>query len=120
MRWASWTNVVLGLWLILAPFAFAYTGVTAALYEDIILGLAIAAFALWRALGEETPAMAGVSWLVAAGGFWVLIAPFVLGYSAVTAAVANDVIVGAAVLLLGAWRALSGGPGEFPHPAPHH
>lgn len=127
MKWASWTNVVLGLWLIAAPFVLGYVGVTTAMYEAIVLGIVIAALALWRATGAETPAMASVSWLVAAGGLWVLVAPFVLGYTATTVAVWNDVIVGLAVLVLGVWRALSHGrgemphgPGEMPHMAPHH
>lgn len=120
MKWASWTNFVLGFWLIIAPFSLAYAGVAAALYEDIILGIGIAALALWRALGKEMPAMAGVSWSVAGGGFWVLIAPFALGYAGTTAAVYNDVIVGLAVLVLGLWRAMSRGDSEMPHTAAHH
>jgi SPW repeat len=35
MKWAGWTNVLLGLWLIAAPFALAYAGVTTAVYEDV-------------------------------------------------------------------------------------
>lgn len=120
MKWASWTNVLLGVWLVAAPFALAYQGVTTALYEDIVLGAVIALFAFWRAMGEEKSGMAGVSWTVAAAGLWVLIAPFVLGYGAVTAAVYNDVIVGLAVAILGTWRAMSAGHGEMPHMASHH
>ncbi|MFQ5945573.1 MAG: SPW repeat protein [Anaerolineae bacterium] len=120
MKWASWTNFVLGLWLIAAPFMLVYPRGTTAVYEDVILGTLIAVFALWRAMGAETPSMANVSWLVAAGGFWVLIAPFLLGYADTTVAVYNDVIVGVVVLILGAWRALSRGHGEMPRMAPHH
>ncbi|MFQ5830087.1 MAG: SPW repeat protein [Candidatus Methylomirabilia bacterium] len=120
MKWASWTNVVLGLWLIVAPFALAYSGVTTAVYEDVILGIVIAALALWQAVGAQTPLMASASWIVATGGLWVLVAPFLLGYSNTTAAVYNDVIVGLVVLILGLWRALSRGQGEMPHMAAHH
>lgn len=120
MKWMSWTNVVLGAWLVAAPFALAYTGVTAAVYEDIILGVVIALLAFWRAVGEETAGMANVSWVVAVAGLWVLVAPFVLGYAAVTAAITNDVIVGLAVALLASWRAVSHGPGEMPHVQAHH
>jgi hypothetical protein len=128
MKWASWTTLVVGLWLIAAPFVLGYRGVTAAVYEDVILGIVIALLALWRATGDDTPAMASVSWLAAAAGFWVVIAPFVLGYTplapgftATTAAVYNDVIVGLAVLILSVWRALShGGHGAMPHMVAHH
>jgi len=120
MKWADWTSFVLGFWLIVAPFALAYAGVTTAVYKDVVLGILIAALALWRAVGAETPGMASVSWLVAAGGLWVLIAPFVLGYMAATVAVYNDVIVGLAVAILGAWRGLSHGPGAMPRMQAHH
>ncbi|MBI1734571.1 MAG: SPW repeat protein [Candidatus Rokubacteria bacterium] len=123
MKWASWTILALGLWLIVAPFALAYAGTTAAAYEDVILGIVIGALALWRGLGPETPSMTGVSWLLATGGLWVVLAPFVIGYAGTTAAVWNDVIVGLAVLILGAWQALShhGGPAEMRHGmAAHH
>ena len=45
MNWISWTNFVLGLWLIIAPFTLGYAGVTTAVYEDVILGILIALFA---------------------------------------------------------------------------
>lgn len=120
MKWASWTNLVLGLWLIIAPFSLAYAGVTAAVYEDVILGIVIASLALWRALGQETPEMAYVSWTVAASGLWVLISPFALGYSGTAAATYNDVIVGLVVVILATWRALAKAQGEMPHMAAHH
>lgn len=120
MKRASWTNLVLGLWLIIAPFSLAYAGVTAAVYEDVILGIVIASLALWWALGSEADSMAYVSWTVALGGLWVLIAPFALGYSATTAAAYNDVIVGLAVLILAIWRAVAHPQGQMPHMAAHH
>lgn len=81
MKWASWTILALGLWLIVAPFALAYAGTTAAAYEDLVLGIVVGALALWRGLSPETPVMTRVSWVLVAGGLWVLIAPFVIGYS---------------------------------------
>jgi hypothetical protein len=104
MKGLSWTNFVLGLWLIVAPFILVYYGVSAALWEDIVAGLLIAAFALWRAVGPETQGMAAVSWTVAVLGIWALIAPFALGYSEVAAAVWNDVIIGILVAALAFYR----------------
>ena len=108
MKALSWTNVVLGLWLLISPFALGYSGTAAT--EDIIVGILIAAFALWRALGEETEAMKGVSWTVAILGVWAIIAPFALGYTAISVAVWNDVIVGLIVAVLAVARSL-----ETPH-----
>lgn len=38
---ASWTNAVLGGWLIAAPFALGYSGTGAAVANDIIVGLVV-------------------------------------------------------------------------------
>ncbi|MFQ5804024.1 MAG: SPW repeat protein [Candidatus Methylomirabilales bacterium] len=115
MKWISWTNCVLGLWLVLAPFTLDYGGNQTALWEDVIVGLLIAVFAFWRAVGPETKGMAGASWTVAILGLWALIAPFVLGYSGIAAATTNDVIVGVVVAALATYRALEG-----PHEVPMH
>lgn len=108
MKGLSWTNFVLGLWLLISPFTLGYGGIAAT--EDIIVGILIAAFALWRALGEDTEGMKGVSWTVAVLGLWAIIAPFALGYTAIALAVWNDVIVGLIVATLAFVRAL-----ETPH-----
>jgi hypothetical protein len=121
MKWASWTNFVLGVWLIFAPFTLLYAKVQTAMYEDVLLGLVIGSLALSRAVGPETEAMTQVSWYVATAGLWVLIAPFVLGYAGTTAAVFNDVSVGLVVAILAFWRGLAEGPQDMPHHmAPHH
>jgi SPW repeat-containing protein len=80
----------------------------------------IASLALWRALGAETASMARLSWVVAAGGFWAMLAPFELGYATMHAPVDNDLIVGLAVVLLGIWRAVSRPKGRSHHRLAHH
>ena len=54
MKGLSWTNFALGLWLAGAPFVLLYSGTSAALWEDVIVGFLIAAFALLLAVGTET------------------------------------------------------------------
>ena len=40
--WEEWVNLVLGLWLIVAPFALGFRGESAATTNHIIVGLLIA------------------------------------------------------------------------------
>jgi hypothetical protein len=120
MKSVSWTIFALGLWLIVAPFALRYAGETAPTSEQVILGILIAALALWRARMTEPPSMAGVSWLLVAAGAWVLLAPFVLGYAGASLVVYNHVVVGALVLVLGLCQALVRGHGEMPSRMAHH
>jgi hypothetical protein len=98
--WISWTNVALGIWLIVAAFLFRHAsgvGVT----ENIVTGSFVALTALWAARAFKPRVSLVASWTVALTGLWVLAAPFALGYERGTAAVANDVIVGCVIVALG-------------------
>jgi hypothetical protein len=44
-RVPEWTNVVLGVWLIVAPFALGFAGLSAALWNAIIVGVLVITFA---------------------------------------------------------------------------
>ncbi len=48
----SWMNVVLGVWLILAPFMLNYDGYRAALANDLCVGLLVGILALLAALAK--------------------------------------------------------------------
>jgi hypothetical protein len=96
----SWINVALGLWLAVAAFALAHSsgvGVT----EDLISGSVVALSALWAARAYRPRISIVASWTVALVGLWVAAAPFALGYERESASVANEVIVGLAILALG-------------------
>lgn len=43
--WTNWFNLVLGVWLVIAPFVLGYSNKPAALWNDIILGLAVGVLA---------------------------------------------------------------------------
>lgn len=101
---ASGLNVVAGLWLILAPFAFDYDA-DAAVWNDVILGVSVATIAMIRTSGAYREAW--LSWLNGALGAWLIIAPFVLGYSDEGAALSNDILLGVIVAGLAAWSAVS-------------
>jgi len=98
--WASWTNVALGVWLVVAAFTFPHSS-GAAIIENIVAGSFVAVFALWAARAYKPVMSLIASWTVALVGMWVLTAPFVLGYERETASVANDVIVGIAIFTIG-------------------
>lgn len=48
----SWTNVFLGAWLVAAPFALGYVALTAALWNDILVGLTVMVLA-WRSAAAK-------------------------------------------------------------------
>lgn len=106
MKRIIWINLILGLWLIVAPFALRYAGLThAAATEDVVLGIVIAAFSWWI-LAAAMP-MVGHAWFEILCGIWVAIAPFVIGYSGLAIARTNDVWVGIVVLIVGVIAAIA-------------
>lgn len=125
MRWPTWTTLGLGLWLIVAPSTFGYTGLTAAVLNDGVLAAVIIGLSAWD-LAAEGRAAATFQWMTASAGLWLIVAPFqfgylgakmmyigqdhmplpyLAGYGPAAAAGTNDVIVGLAVLVLSLTRA---------------
>lgn len=118
VQWTSGINIVAGLWLIIAPFVLGYHEIQAALWNDVLVGIIVAAFAVARV---ARPLMnPSLSWINAVFGLWLIVAPFVLAYGSAVEAFAvegaiggaqtamwNDIIVGVIILALGVWSALS-------------
>lgn len=102
---ASGLNVVTALWLIAAPFLLAYAGITAAVWNDILIGITVLILAGIRVAKPERNA--GLSWTNLVLGLWLIAAPFVLSYAGTAAALWNDVIVGVVVASLATWSALA-------------
>jgi hypothetical protein len=55
----EWVNAVLGVWLILSPFALSYWAVVAAMWNAIIVGVVVIVLAAWAAttFGRPAPQM---------------------------------------------------------------
>lgn len=102
---ASGINLLAGIWLIIAPFLLGYSDDANPLWNDVVVGILIVAMAGARVAGAfRAPSL---SWINAALGFWLVIAPFVLGYSDEATPLWNDIIVGIIVVLFGIWSAVS-------------
>ena len=97
----SWTNVGLGLWLVVAAFALPHATGDGRV-EDVVAGLFVALAALWAVRAFRPRISAFASWTVALTGCWVAIAPWVLGYAQRSLSVANDVAIGLVVVALAA------------------
>jgi len=57
--WEEYTNIVLGVWLILAPFVLGFTNQAAPMWNQIIVGILIGGAALAVTLEKTTPPTAG-------------------------------------------------------------
>jgi hypothetical protein len=97
-RWQDWVMLILGIWLLVAPFwmaGYASHGSVAAgnsyLFGVLVIGFAWAALATARRWEE---------WVEFAFGIWLVISPFVLGFwGSEHGAGINTFVVGILVLL---------------------
>jgi hypothetical protein len=99
---ASSFNILLGIWLIIAPWVLGYAHIYRAQSNDIIVGIIVAVVAAIRTFGGF--ATRGWSWVNMLAGIWLIIAPFVLGYNNTTRPLWNDIILGIVIAVL-AWTA---------------
>ncbi len=53
----QWIYLVLGIWLILAPFVLGYSDTAGALWSDIIVGVLIVIGGLWGLSKNRKPMM---------------------------------------------------------------
>jgi SPW repeat len=113
-RWRDWVMLVLAVWLFVSPWllgfatgaaptggaAVASAGFTTAAWNAWVVGIVVAALAIWAiAMFAEWQ-----DWLTGILGVWLVVAPWVLGFSAMAAVVWDHVIVGALIVALSAWE----------------
>jgi uncharacterized membrane protein YczE len=95
-RWQDWANLVLGIWLILSPWILGYSATSAALWNALIVGVVVGLMAFLHLqngpLWEE--------WVNVVLGVWLILSPWILGFSAQGNATWNAVVVGLLVGVL--------------------
>lgn len=89
MKDSMWVNLMIGVWLVVAAFVLApVTAVRS--WNDVIFGIVLI-ISSWSVLSAVRPT--ATVWFEALVGIWLIVAPFVLGYT-FAAGIWNDVICG--------------------------
>lgn len=101
-RWISWIIGILGLLLLIAPLIFGYTGLQAAFWNSLIVGILIAVAAFWEALNVER---SDVNLFVSILGIWMIFSPYLLRYSTIRVALWSNLIIGLVVAALAGYQA---------------
>jgi len=110
---ACWGNVLLGIWLVISPLALTYSHMETAMWNDIVVGVAVCLVALARATGIFKQAkQIGFDWANVILGIWLIISPFALGVSYIPRLMWNNVIVGIVVAGFALSNALSASTSE--------
>jgi len=95
--WQAWINAILGLWFIVAAFIFA-GGKTFNITNGLITGIILLILGIWAAVSYK----GWKNWVIAIIGVWMVVSGFWFPASYV-ATVANDIVAGAAIIILSLW-----------------
>ena len=99
-RWQDQVILLLGLWLIVSPWAFSYPEGSPQMMNAIVSGLVIAVLAAFDLYKTYFWAVV-VNLLV---GVWVAVSPWVLRLADQRVVMWNELIVGIAVVVLALWE----------------
>jgi SPW repeat len=103
-QWQDWASWVLGIWLLISPWALQFSLDEAATRNAVIVGFLI----ILTEVVELSVFRDWEEWINVVLGAWLLISPWVLGL-AQPSATANFVIVGFLVLALALYEIRSSG-----------
>jgi hypothetical protein len=92
-------NILLGAWLIAAPFVLGYAGSRTEMGNDIAMGVLLIACSWWILAAAAGQIAAGGLQLLA--GLWLIAAPFVWHYGQLSRPFSNDLIIGILAALVG-------------------
>ncbi len=101
VTWASGLSVLAGLWLLISPWVLGFSDQQSPLWNAVILGIVIAVLAFIRAGGWYQAVW--LAWVNLVLGIWVVISPWILGFSGQNAPLWDAVVVGVIVVILSAW-----------------
>jgi hypothetical protein len=102
-QWMDAGNLVLGIWLAVSPWALGYAAEATPAWNAHIVGviIAVAAFAALAAFQKWE------EWVNTALAAWLIVSPFILGFSALSYALWNQIIVGVLVGALAIWAVVA-------------
>jgi hypothetical protein len=94
-HWQDWTNLLLGVWMLVAPWVIGRDAGGAVLVNYYVVGFAVIAFAIAALsafrIWEE--------WVNFVLGTWLLVSPWFLGISASSAIGLNALLIGIFVIV---------------------
>jgi hypothetical protein len=99
-RWQDTVNLILGVWLFLSPWLLGYAGTTVnASWNAWIFGVALVVFSAIAVSMPQTWEEV-INLLI---GIWMVISPWVLGFTGARSAESNAVIVGILAIVFSVW-----------------
>lgn len=98
-QWKDVVNLILGLWLIITPWALNFAADRRPMWNAVVIGVVIAIAAIAALVSFRK----WEEWIEAVLGLWLIISPYLLGFTTEMNATVNQVIVGIIVAALAIW-----------------
>lgn len=98
-HWQDLVNALVGVWLILSPWALGFQSEMNVLANAVIVGVLLIA----TALGAMFVPRAWEEWTEGALGLWLAISPWALGFAGLQNAMISAVASGVVVMVLALW-----------------
>jgi hypothetical protein len=98
-HWQDPVNALVGVWLILSPWAIGFQDNTTALANAVIVGILLIA----AALGAIFVPRAWEEWTEVVLGLWLAVSPWVLGFNTLPNATVSTAVTGVVVVVLALW-----------------
>jgi hypothetical protein len=99
--------LLIGVWLVVSPWVYDFTGNTGATWNWIVSGTLIALIAAGRAVWPVRSAW--ITWAGAPLGAWVICSPYFFALTDNQPAFWTALVLGAITIALSVWNALAGG-----------
>lgn len=98
-HWQDPLNTLMGAWLALSPWMLGYQDEMTPMANSIVVGLLLIA----TSLGAIFTPRAWEEWTESLLGLWMIISPWILGFSMHMDAMRNAVASGVVILVLALW-----------------
>jgi len=94
-----WTNLVLGVWLMISPFVLRllYGRIFKVTWVDFIFGFSIGSISLARLFSHTSEEILITDWIVTTLGFLTLVNPLLYNYYGITLATVNNLLIGGVI-----------------------
>lgn len=102
-HWQDPVNAVLGVWLIVVPWALGFEAETVAIANSVVIGVAMLALALTAMFLPR----AWEEWVALVLGLWLIASPWALAFSAISIAKTSMIATGIVIAALALWVLLA-------------
>ena len=100
-----WVTGILGLLLIVAPFILSFSGSPVALWSSFILGAVVLVMSVIKGIAQDTSDWE--YWVAGIVGLLAIVAPFILGFSALSIALWTSIVLGVVIAILAGYQIFS-------------